>query len=512
MTRIEKRNPKRVSVFYPLPNTRDSGETQEQRNNKRVAAYCRVSSGSSEQLESYNAQIQYYERYIKDNPDYISAGIYADEAVSGTDTRKRDAFRQMVQDCRDGKIDVVVTKSLSRFGRNTVDCLKVIRELKVIGIDVFFEKENIHTLRSEGEMLIALISAVAQNESLTLSENVKWGIHRKYERGLVQSIPCGKFLGYDKDKYGNLEINEEQAAIVRRIYKEFLDGYGTYQIAKRLTEEKIPMVYGGKEWCASHIRKVLTNEKMKGATLCQKTYIKDYLTKKRAKNIGVLPQYYYENTHPAIIEKEIWECVQLEFERQKKYCMDHKISTFHRNNPENLLSAKIICSVCGSTFILLESKRVGEEGRKYWRCRSFHGNNGTEVKSKIFTPKPLHSTSQNTKVIRRWKDPEPRQMLCTDVQVEEGMPEKAFITVWNRMVDNYGEYLPVWKEVIEGTNVLRAYRAKEMMSLVRNTKYIKEMSYELMIKTLSHFEVGYDDTIKVIYLVGVTIEIVVNIS
>lgn len=269
---IENRNSKRVSVLYPLPNIRDSGEAKEQRNKKHVAAYCRVSSGSSEQMESYNAQIQYYEKYIKENPDYIFSGIYADEAVSGTDTRKRGAFRQMVQDCRDGKIDTVVTKSLSRFGRNTVDCLKVIRELKALGVDVYFEKENIHTLRSKGEMLISLISAVAQNESLALSENVKWGIHRKYERGLVQSIPCGKFLGYGKDKAGNLEINEEQAAIVRRVFQEFPDGYGTFQIAKRLTEEKIPTAYGGKEWCASHIHKVLTNEKMKGNTLCQKTY------------------------------------------------------------------------------------------------------------------------------------------------------------------------------------------------------------------------------------------------
>ncbi len=211
-------------------------------------------------------------------------------------------------------------------------------------------------------MLISLISAVPQNESLSLSENVKWGIHRKYERGLVQSIPCGKFLGYDKDDSGNLIINEEQAAIVQRIYKEFLDGYGTFQIAKRLTEENIPMVYGGKEWCHSHIRRVLTNEKIKGDTLCQKTYNVDYITKKRVHNKGELPQYYYESTQPAIIEKEIWKCVQLEFERQNKYCIDHKISTFHRNNPENPLSAKIICSVCGFSFVLGESKRVGEEG------------------------------------------------------------------------------------------------------------------------------------------------------
>ncbi len=363
-------------------------------------------------------------------------------------------------------------------------------------------KRNIHTLQSEGEMLISLISAVAQNESLSLSENVKWGIHRKYERGVIKSIPCGKFLGYDKDNEGNLIINEDQAEIVRRIYQEFLDGYGTFQIAKRLTEENIPRAFDGKEWCASHIRKVLTNEKMKGDTLCQKTYNTDYLTKKRVKNTGELPQYYYENTHPAIIKKEIWECVQLEFERQKKYCIEHKISSFHRNNPENPLSAKIICSVCGSTFVLQESKRVGEEGRKYWRCSSFRGNKGTEIKDKLFTPKPLHRTSQNPKVIRRWKDPKPRQMLCTDIQVEEDLPEKAIIKAWNNIVDKYEEYMPVWKEAIEGNNVIKAYRAKEIVRLVEEYGYIDKMSYELLMKTLENIKVFENVKIEVRFMAG----------
>lgn len=241
--------------------------------------------------------------------------------------------------------------------------------------------------------------------------------------------------------------------------------------------------------------------------MSENIYNKDYLTKKRTRNTGVLPQYYYEDTHPAIIEKEIWECVQLELERQKKYCIDHKISTFHCHNPENPLSAKIICPVCGFTYVLLESKRVGEEGRKYWRCKSFHGSNGIEVTGRIFTPKPLYRTSQNPKVIRRRKDPKPRQMLCTDVQVEDGMPEKAFITAWNRLVDGYEEYLPVWKEAAHGDDMLKAYKAREMMKLVRNTGYINEMPYELLLKTLSHIEIGDDVTIEVVFLAGVIIEV-----
>lgn len=234
------------------------------------------------------------EKYIEDRPEYIFAGIYTDEGISGTDLKKRDAFNRMLQDARAGGIDMIITKSLSRFGRNTLDCLKCLRELKSLNVDVFFEKEQIHSLTSQGEVLISLISAVAQTESLALSENIKWGIRRKYERGLIKSIPSGKFLGYDKDQDGNLVINEAQAAIVRRIYQEFLVGYGTFQIAKRLTAEKVPTAYGGKEWCASHIKKVLTNEKIKGDTRFQKTYNADYLTKKRVKNRGELPSIIFK--------------------------------------------------------------------------------------------------------------------------------------------------------------------------------------------------------------------------
>ncbi len=236
----------------------------------------------------------------------------------------------MMQDCRDGKIDMIITKSLSRFGRNTLDCLKSIRELKSLGVDVFFEKENIHTMRSEGELLLTLISAVAQNESLSLSESVKWGIRRKYERGHIQSIPSGKFLGYEKDETGNLVIDEEQAAVVRRIYQEFLDGYGYHAIAKHLTEDGVPTERGNDIWCWSPLRRILSNEKYIGDTKCQKTYVLDHLTKRRVQNNGELPQYYYKDTHPAIIDLNIWKCVQLEFERQDRFVKEHWMGHYHQ--------------------------------------------------------------------------------------------------------------------------------------------------------------------------------------
>ena len=170
----------------------------------------------------------------------MNCGIYADEGVSGTSIKRRPAFQRMMNDCRDGKLDLIITKSVSRFGRNTLDCLVCIRELKALHVDVYFEKENIHTLHNEGEILLSLISAVSQAESETLSSNITWGIRRKYEKGHVQSIPCGKFLGYDKDADGNLTINEEQAVIVRRIYQEFLEGNSYYAIANKLTAEAVP--------------------------------------------------------------------------------------------------------------------------------------------------------------------------------------------------------------------------------------------------------------------------------
>lgn len=285
-----------------------------------------------------------------------------------------------------------------------------------------------------------------QTESLAQSENVKWGIRRKYERGNVHSIPSGKFLGYDKDQHGNLIITPAQAEIVRRIYREFMDGYGTFQIARRLTDEKVPMAYGGKEWCASHIKKVLTNEKMKGDTRFQKTYNADYLTKRRAKNRGELPQYYMEGTHPGIFPKDVWELVQMELERQKRYCQDHHILTYHRSNEKHPLSARITCSTCGCTFMLIGSKKKGEDGKKYWRCSSSRENQGTEIAGRMFSPLPRYSKPVTDKHSRyrakHRKLLQERPMLCTDIQVPAGEPELAFIRAWNRLVDEKEHYLP----------------------------------------------------------------------
>ncbi|WP_052090924.1 recombinase family protein [Desulfosporosinus sp. HMP52] len=474
--KAQKRGPKRITVLYPLSSTTEQKAADDETKKLRVAAYCRVSTNSEEQLLSINNQIQYYEKYINENPGYTLVGIYTDQGISGTDMRKRDAFMKLMEDCIEGAVDRIITKSVSRFGRNTLDALNSIRALRDMGVDVYFEREKIHTMKSEGELLLTLISAVAQNESLVLSGNVKWGIHRKYERGHIQSIPCGKFLGYDKDDRGNLVINEAQAAIVRRIYQEFLDGYGYHTIARRLTEDGVLTERGNKEWSSSVIKKILTNEKIKGDTLFQKTFNADPLTKKRVKNKGELPQYYYEDTHPAIIDKHTWECVQLEFERQEQYKKAHFMSKYHYNQSQKYgFVGKVICKHCSRTYVMRESARTQDPGRQYWRCAGFRAG--------------------------RYKPLGPNNCQY-EIRIDGDIPGRAFIKAWNELVENRVDY-----EDIDGSDELIRYRVKELRRLVEETGQIEGFSYELMLKTMDHILVGNDSTAEVIFLGGRRVEV-----
>jgi site-specific DNA recombinase len=462
---------RKVSVLYPSINN------NVEKPKLRVAAYCRVSSSSDEQLSSCRAQAEYYESYIKSREEYILANIYIDEGISGTGIIKRNGYNFMINDCRSGLIDMIITKSVSRFGRNTLDCLNAVRELKALGIDVFFEKENIHSLRSEGELLLTLISAVAQNESLNLSENVKWGIRRRYEQGRIASMPCSKFLGYDKDKNGQFIINEAQAAIVKRIYSDFLSGFGFNQISEMLKSENIPTAIGG-EWSHSAIYKILTNEKIKGDTNFQKTYIENHLTHKRIKNKGELPQYYHKDTHIGIIDKGTWECVQLEIKRQKEYALKHNTVRFHSHNKMFPLSGKITCGVCGNNYGLFKSNRKEDSSSKYWRCNSFHGNNGTAIEGKQFTEHNTPSRKPQTeKRAKRRKPPLIRQMICTDLQIGDNVPEQAFIKAWNTLKKI---------EVDDSANVLHQYRVQQLNQLLEEHGKITEAPYELVLKTLDY--------------------------
>lgn len=332
---------------------------------KRVAAYARVSTDQDEQLSSYEAQVEFYTRYIYGNPEWEFVAVYTDEGISGTNTKKRDGFNRMVADALSGKIDLILTKSISRFARNTVDTLTTIRQLKAEGIEVYFEKENIYTLDSKGEIMLTIMSSLAQEESRSISENVTWGKRRSMEEGKV-SFACKHFLGYEKDSDGQPRIVEEEAEIIRSIYKMFLDGKTARTIADSLTGRGIPTPAGKKVWSVSTIMSILQNEKYKGDALLQKTYTADFLTKKVRKNKGELPQYYIENSHPAIIDRETFDLVQKEIERRRPVRRQ-----LHRSSPFN---AKIVCGDCGGFY----GRKVWHSGSKYeksiWRCnRKYDG-------------------------------------------------------------------------------------------------------------------------------------------
>lgn len=358
----------------------------------RVAAYCRVSTLLEQQEGSYEAQISYYTEKIQLNPNWKLAGIYADDGKSATNTKKRDDFNAMVEDCMAGKIDLILTKSVSRFARNTVDSLQTIRKLKEKNIGIIFEKEGINTLEATGELLITILSSQAQEESRNLSENTRWGIERKYESGVVL-VNHKKFLGYTKDEKGELVIVPEQAQLVRRIYRLYLEGLSTQQIADTFMAEGIKTVTGKDKWHDTVIAKVLQNEKYMGDVLQQKTYTVDFLTKKRVKNDGIVPQYYIEDNHEAIIPKELFYQVQEERARRASL---HKPSITRRTKKEKskysskyVLSDILICGECSHPYRRQTWSRNGKL-TPVWRCES-RLKNGTKTckHSATLKEKPL---------------------------------------------------------------------------------------------------------------------------
>ena len=282
---------------------------------RKVAAYARVSTGKETQQTSFEAQIEYYTNYIKEQPNWIFAGIYAKEGVTGTSTKKRIEFRRMIEDALNGKIDLIITKSVSRFARNTVDSLTTIRKLKEHGVECYFEKENIWTFDSKGELLITIMSSLAQEESRSISENTRWGMRKAFQDGKV-FVPFRHFLGYDRGTNGELKVNPEQAKTVRLIYNLFLEGYTFYGIAAKLTKMKIPTPYGNEIWNDRTIKNILQNEKYRGDALLQKRYSKDFLDRKMRKNEGEVPQYYIVGNHEAIIDADVFEAVQEELKHR----------------------------------------------------------------------------------------------------------------------------------------------------------------------------------------------------
>ena len=339
----------------------------------RVAAYCRVSTDSDEQATSYEAQIEHYTAFISGHPDWQLAGIFADDGISGTNTKKREEFNRLIDECMAGNIDMVITKSISRFARNTLDCLKYIRQLKDENIAVFFEKENINSMDSKGEVMLTIMASLAQQESQSLSQNVKLGLQYRYQQGEIQ-VNCKWFLGYTKDENKKLVIVPEEAEIVKRIYREYLEGASMLKIARGLEADGIKNGAGRDKWHTSNINQILRNEKYIGDALLQKTYTVDFLTKKRVKNNGLVPQYYVENSHEAIIPREIFMQVQEELIRRR--IVHTSPSGKKRTYSSNHCFAQIvICGNCGEVFRRVHWNNRGKKSI-VWRCVSRLENTG----------------------------------------------------------------------------------------------------------------------------------------
>ena len=312
---------KTVIIIPAISQRQERGPGRED-GKRRVAAYARVSTNREEQQNSYEAQIRYYTSYIKEQKEWEFAGMFSDEGVTGTSTEKRKGFNAMLQKALDGEIDLILTKSVSRFARNTVDSLTAIRNLKAHGVECYFEKENIWTFDAKGELLITIMSSLAQEESRSISENTRWGMRKAFQNGRV-FVPYKHFLGYDRGPDGELLVNQEQAETVRLIYRLFLEGLSFYAIAGELTRREIPTPYGYRVWNAITVKNILKNEKYRGDALLQKKYSRDFLNRKMLRNNGEVPQYYIKGNHEAIITAEVFDQVQSELvkriEMNRKY-------------------------------------------------------------------------------------------------------------------------------------------------------------------------------------------------
>lgn len=354
-----------------IPATPDTAKQQLIPRQLRVAAYCRVSTDDEEQLTSYEAQQTYYADKIMTNRDWTMAGIFADEGITGTSARKRPEFLRMIRQCRQKKIDIILTKSISRFARNTVDCLNYIRVLRELGIAVIFEKENINTLEADSEILITMLGAFAQAESESISANVRWGKRQAMREGKAH-IQYNLLYAYEKGEDGNPKIIPEQAKVVQSIYEQYLTGASLRIIKDRLESAQIPNGAGTFHWTLSSIRSILTNEKYCGDVLLQKTYVSDCISRKVIRNTGQLPMYLVQNHHEGIVDRKTFDAVQTEMARRnagKSPSKKNAITGMTSYASKYALSERLVCGECGTLYRRCTWSRQGKK-RVVWRCVS----------------------------------------------------------------------------------------------------------------------------------------------
>lgn len=371
---------------------------------RRVAAYARVSTDNEEQLTSYEAQVDYYTNYIQGRDDWEFAGVYTDEGITGTNTKKREGFKSMVADALAGKIDLIITKSVSRFARNTVDSLTTIRSLKEHNVECYFEKENIWTFDGKGELLLTIMSSLAQEESRSISENCTWGQRKRFADGKV-TVPFNRFLGYDMGPDHNLVVNPEQAKLVKRIYGMFLQGQSPFQIARTLTEEGIPSP-GGKDTGTPATSKASSQTRSTRAMRCyRRPSQSDFLTKKKKANEGEIPQYYVKDNHEAIIDPETFEMVQTLMTTRKK--------GRNRKSSVSIFSSKVKCGDCGSWY-----------GPKVW-----------------------HSNDAYRKVIWQCNHKFDGEKCATSTLTEDEIKE-LFLRAANQVIDQKEQFIAIYDQVL----------------------------------------------------------------
>ncbi|HFI0960368.1 TPA: recombinase family protein [Streptococcus suis] len=385
---------KKVITIEATPSIIRSSSDEFTLKKRRVAGYARVSTDHEDQATSYESQMRYYSEYINGRDDWEFVKMYSDEGISGTNTKLRTGFKSMVEDALDGKIDLIITKSVSRFARNTVDSLTTVRQLKEVGVEIYFEKENIWTLDSKGELLITIMSSLAQEESRSISENVTWGLRKQFAEGKVH-FPYTNVLGFKAGEDGAIVVDQDEAKTVRYIFQQALIGKSPYHIAKDLSEQGIPSPSGKSHWNATTIKRMLRNEKYKGDALLQKTYTIDFLTKKKNINRGELPQYYVENNHEAIVDRETFDAVQ--------QVLDNK----SRKSSTTIFSSKLVCGDCGHFF-----------GSKVW-----------------------HSTSKYRRVIYRCNEKYSGDKRCTTPHVTEEEIKDWFVIAINKVIVNRDEII-----------------------------------------------------------------------
>jgi site-specific DNA recombinase len=508
---------RKVTMFPSTINGR--GKKREKKEILNVAAYCRVSTSQEEQENSYESQVAYYTKLITETPEWNLVAIYADDGISGTDMKKRDNFNLMMERClrKEKDIDLILTKSISRFARNTVDCLSCIRRLKERNIAIYFEKEHINTLEATGELLITILSSQAQEESRNISENVKWGLKRKYENG---EVLIKRTFGYEKGVDNHLHVIPEEAEIVRIIYKKYLEGQSLNDIADLLTKMRVSTIRGNTRWNGSSIRVILTNVKYIGDAMAQKTFTVDYLLKDRRKNKGELPQYYVQNLHEPIISKELYYLVQQEMKRSaslKKKSMSGGVEESEgRYSGKFALSKILICGECGSEYRRQIRKKNGK-AKAVWRCENRLRNGIRYCRhSPTLEEEMLHGIL--LKAINRMADQiqigsrEAEEIF--EIQTEE-IPNQAqkenlnvtvFESIYSNIADNLEDYEKMEIHIIEeqlGQDKVRNMVIQDVIG--KRTYFLNEYNEQLVRKLMRKINVINAFQIEVVFKTGIVI-------